>query len=175
MHIGIITGEYPPMEGGVGDYTRKLSSALVHLGHRIHILTSYRKLDRIPNDNQHLVNYEVKNWTALRSYPAIKRWLRDTSPDIVNIQYQAAAYQMKGGMNFFTKWLAISNGPPTIITYHDLLPPYLFPKAGSLRDWSVRYLAKNASGVIAGARMPPNESNPHWQQHCFPTSTRLQT
>ena len=39
MRIGIITGEYPPMQGGVGDFTFQLGQALTELGHEIHVIT----------------------------------------------------------------------------------------------------------------------------------------
>jgi len=40
MRIGLITGEYPPMQGGVGDFTHELGKALAALGHEVHVLTS---------------------------------------------------------------------------------------------------------------------------------------
>ncbi len=40
MRILLVTGEYPPMQGGVGDYTRELSRALSVFGADVHILTS---------------------------------------------------------------------------------------------------------------------------------------
>ena len=39
MRILFITGEYPAMQGGVGDYTRQLSQALGALGVDVHVLT----------------------------------------------------------------------------------------------------------------------------------------
>ena len=39
MRILFITGEYPAMQGGVGDYTRRLSQALGVLGADVHVLT----------------------------------------------------------------------------------------------------------------------------------------
>ncbi|MBI4675298.1 MAG: glycosyltransferase family 4 protein [Chloroflexi bacterium] len=35
------------------------------------------------------------------------------------------------------------------VTFHDLLPAYLFPKAGPLRDWVTFQLARGADAVIA--------------------------
>ena len=39
MKIGLVTGEYPPMEGGVGAFTQELGQALAALGHENHIIT----------------------------------------------------------------------------------------------------------------------------------------
>jgi glycosyltransferase involved in cell wall biosynthesis len=38
---------------------------------------------------------------------------------------------------------------PIVVTFHDLKVPYLFPKAGPLRDWVVTLLARHADTVIA--------------------------
>ena len=42
MRIGLVTGEFPPMEGGVGAFTEQLARALATMGHEIHIITSTR-------------------------------------------------------------------------------------------------------------------------------------
>jgi glycosyltransferase involved in cell wall biosynthesis len=42
--------------------------------------------------------------------------------------------------------------PTLIVTFHDLKVPYLFPKAGPLRWWTVRLLAQRADGVIVTNR-----------------------
>ena len=39
MRIAQIAGEYPPLQGGLGDYTHELSRAFVNLGHDVHVLT----------------------------------------------------------------------------------------------------------------------------------------
>ncbi|MDF1514954.1 MAG: glycosyltransferase family 4 protein, partial [Anaerolineae bacterium] len=147
MRIGILTGEYPPMEGGVGDYTRELSKALVASGHHIDVLTSHLQNPDIQTD-RFPIQRTIRHWSAISAFPTIRKWLTSTNPDIVNIQYQAAAYQMKGGINLLPTWLSNIQHRPVTVTFHDLLPPYLFPKAGSLRKRAVYYLAKSADGVI---------------------------
>ena len=42
MRIGLVTGEFPPMEGGVGAFTEQLGRALKALGHEVHIITSIK-------------------------------------------------------------------------------------------------------------------------------------
>jgi glycosyltransferase involved in cell wall biosynthesis len=40
-------------------------------------------------------------------------------------------------------------GKPVVVTFHDLLVPYLFPKAGLVREWVNRLLARTASATVA--------------------------
>ena len=40
MKICLVTGEFPPMQGGVGDYTRELGIALRDLGCQVHVVSS---------------------------------------------------------------------------------------------------------------------------------------
>jgi len=149
MRIGMITGEYPPLEGGVGDFTRELGMALHTEGHEIHILTTQMN-DRQPSPVQEdalAIYRDIYDWDR-STHAEITRWINTLALDVVNIQYQAAAYQMRGGINFYPRAQKRHLNAPIVVTYHDLLPPYLFPKAGPLRRWSVRQLAQHADGVI---------------------------
>ncbi len=149
MRIGMITGEFPPLEGGVGDFTRELGIALHADGHEIHILTSQmndRQSSPVEEDNLSIYR-DIYDWDR-SAHAKITRWIDTLSLDVVNIQYQAAAYQMRGGINFYPWAQKRHLSAPIVVTYHDLLPPYLFPKAGPLRQWSVRQLAQHADGVI---------------------------
>jgi glycogen synthase len=40
MRICLVTGEYPPQQGGVGDYTHELATALAALGADVTVLTN---------------------------------------------------------------------------------------------------------------------------------------
>ncbi len=149
MRIGMITGEYPPLQGGVGDFTHELGLALQEAGHEVHILTT-RMNDRQPSPVQEeglTIYREIPDW-GTGVYAHLTGWMNRLALDIVNIQYQAAAYQMRGGINFYPRAHRRRRNVPLVVTYHDLLPPYLFPKAGPLRQWAVRQLARHADGII---------------------------
>ncbi|MGF1505318.1 MAG: glycosyltransferase, partial [Anaerolineae bacterium] len=68
--------------------------------------------------------------------------------DVVNVQFQTAAYDMHPSIHFLPGRV----DPPVVVTFHDLRVPYLFPKAGPVREWSVQRLAQHAHGVIATDR-----------------------
>lgn len=142
MRIGIITGEYPPMQGGVGAYTRIMAEHYADLGHTVHVFAGYQAEE--PRADITL-DATTRRWNygALRR---IRQWADDNALDVVNLQFETAAYQMSGWVHLIPR---LFRDVPVITTFHDLLVPYLFPKAGRLRDWAVMYLARGSSGVIA--------------------------
>ncbi|MBO9308676.1 MAG: glycosyltransferase family 4 protein [Chloroflexi bacterium] len=143
MRIGLITGEYPPMEGGVGAFTHELAAALAALGHEVHILT-HRRAARNSAPNVH-VAAEVRdwNWAALTQ---ARRWARRNRLEVINLQYEAAAFgKVAPLVHLLPRCL---NPFATVTTFHDLLVPYLFPKAGRLRYRALLSLARDAKGVI---------------------------
>ena len=147
MHIGLITGEFPPMQGGVGDFTRELGKALAALGCQVSVITSTKA------GNQ-------RQMDGIAVFPVIERWdwrcwgvilnlVRELEPDVINIQYQTAAYGMHPAINLLPKRLRREpQRPRVVITYHDLREPYLFPKAGPLRRWITCEPARQSDAVI---------------------------
>ncbi|HQE93608.1 MAG TPA: glycosyltransferase family 4 protein [Anaerolineae bacterium] len=149
MRIGLITGEYPPLEGGVGDFTRELGIALTTAGHEVHILTT--RINTQPSgpaqEDGVTIYRDIRIWNR-SAYPRITDWINTLALDVVNIQYQATAYQMRGWINLYPRRQKRYLTAPIVVTFHDLLPPYLFPKAGRLRQWTVWQLAQYADGII---------------------------
>jgi len=152
MRIGLVTGEYPPDQGGVGDFTRELGRALVDLGHQVHVIT-----------NLALLSASQAHGPGLRIHRVVRGWgwgcwrdivrLNDAHHfDLLNIQYQAAAYGMHPAINLLPRRLGWRGGPPAVVTFHDLRVPYLFPKAGRLRWQAVLALARASNGVIVTNR-----------------------
>ncbi len=183
MKIGLVTGEYPPMQGGVGDFTRELSTALAELGHEVHVITGTgsavsegalheNKAEGRPRRTPQPEKRNTKQGTRPTVHPIVPHWgwrfygrvmdlARRLNLDVLNVQYQAAAYDLHPAINFLplfvtrlSGWRASSpaNRPGVIVTFHDLKVPYLFPKAGPLRDWVVTTLARHADAAIVTNR-----------------------
>jgi glycosyltransferase involved in cell wall biosynthesis len=146
MRIGMITGEYPPMQGGVGAFTRELAAAMAAQGHELHIFTDARAKDS--SEPGVTVAGQVKDWNW-GSLVQARRWAQANTLDVVNIQYQAAAFHMAPFVHLLPSRLT---GFSTITTFHDLLVPYLFPKAGPLRWQAIMTLARSSDGVIVTNR-----------------------
>jgi glycosyltransferase involved in cell wall biosynthesis len=142
MRIGLVTGEYPPMPGGIGDFSRQLAIGLARLGAEVHVITDVRGCDDGgPGVRVHPV---VRRW-SLGALWRVRNLASRLSLDILNVQYQAAAFGLSAPIHI----IARTAGRPTVVTFHDLRIPYLFPKAGGLRPRAVSSLARSAAGVIA--------------------------
>ncbi|MGQ9501868.1 MAG: glycosyltransferase family 4 protein [Anaerolineae bacterium] len=147
MRVCLLTGEYPPMQGGVGDHTWHLARRLSAMAIEVAILTSCRAMP--PDATSGIVVHPVITSWGWRCWPQIERWIDEQQPDVLHIQYQAAAYDLAGWINWLPWWLRRRHKRPrVVVTFHDLRVPYLFPKAGPLRQWSVLALARYADSVI---------------------------
>ncbi len=140
MRIGMVTGEYPPMNGGVGDYTRVLADALRAEGHEVVVFT---RLAARSDDAR--VAAEVGGRWGWHTLRAIRDWVERERLDVVDVQFQTAAYDMHPAIH----WLPAHLDTPTIVTFHDLREPYLLPKARGLRRGVMHRLSRSAAGAIA--------------------------
>ncbi len=159
MRVLLITGEFPPMQGGVGDCTNEIAQGLAALGAEVDVLTLTKAVPIRPSS--FVVRPIVRDW-GWSSLRAIANVAHEFKPDIVHIQYQTGAYGMHPAINFLLRYFRPRPGdveraprrglkpmPRVVTTFHDLRVPYLFPKAGPVRDWVTRFLAQSCDAVIA--------------------------
>ncbi|OQY45143.1 MAG: hypothetical protein B6242_11245 [Anaerolineaceae bacterium 4572_78] len=147
MNVTFLTGEYPPMQGGIADYTANLVHHIQHQQISSSILIS-RRWQEYDTDTLSLVYPVLSNW-GWRLWWQVSKFLQKHPSDILHIQYQAGAYELKGGINWLPFYLKQwSNCPKIITTFHDLRIPYLFPKAGFLRWRAILALARYSDAVI---------------------------
>lgn len=137
MKIGLITGEFPPMPGGVGRFARVLAERMQRQGHEVHVLS------RAGCESDSLPISAIRSW-GLGSFVPIQAWMQKHRFDVINLQFQTAAYDMSPFVHFLPSMIAA----PFVTSFHDLRFPYLFPKAGRLRDWIVMHLARCSDGII---------------------------
>jgi glycosyltransferase involved in cell wall biosynthesis len=149
MKVLFVTGEFPPMQGGVGDYTREIGLALGDLGCQVAVASS-TQAGPVPG----LTVYPTVEGWGWGAWGALLGLVRRERPDVVHIQYQAAAYGLHPAINLFPRRLRrLGNARPcTAVTFHDLRVPYLFPKAGPLRRWIVHELARGCDLAITTNR-----------------------
>jgi glycosyltransferase involved in cell wall biosynthesis len=137
------------MQGGVGDYTREIGLALADLGCQVQVITSTQAAAQPELDVQAVV--EHWNW---RCWRPILDLVQRQQPEVVHIQYQAAAFAMHPAINLLPlrlRRLGVER-PLIFTTFHDLKVPYLFPKAGPLRRWVITELARRSDAAITTNR-----------------------
>ena len=138
-HVLYVTGEFPPHRGGIADYTFRLRSEIEARGFGSYVLT----LDGAEGPDV----FTIGSW----SWPVglqIREIADQRQIDLIHIQYQAGAFDMHPAVNalptMLSAWLRI----PVVTTFHDLRVPYLFPKAGRLRNAVMLRMARASTGAI---------------------------
>ena len=165
LHVMFVTGEYPPMPGGVGAYTQELAKAFRSLGVQVTVLTAEAACD--PETAVH--------GAGCRVLPVTRHWdwgvwrlaanlAREARCDWLHVQYQTAAFAMHPAINLAPAYWQ-RQGFQVAWTYHDLLVPYLFPKAGKrLRTWITERPAHTARLPIVTNRGRPLAPGCPWHR-----------
>lgn len=142
------------MPGGVGDYTRRLGEAIVARGHHACALTVRDRHFWVvepsgrPGDRAARLVSSSSGW-AWGCWRDVIAALDSVRPHVLHIQYQTGAYGMHPAINLLPWRLSQLPGRPAIVvTAHDLLLPYLFPKAGPLRTWVTSRLLADSDAVV---------------------------
>ncbi len=143
-----ITGEFPPMQGGVGDCTNEIAQGLAARGADVCVFTSTQAGTHHESRITVLPVIEHWDWSCLG---AITRAAREFAPQIIHIQYQTGAFGMHPAIDFLPRYLHRQQAirARVVTTFHDLRVPYLFPKAGRVREWVTRELARSSDATIA--------------------------
>ena len=154
----LISAEYPPMPGGIGDYTALLAAHLAATGLTIAVLTTGDGSVRHDGDVTVYAHVPSWGWGIARH---MRKLVRDIRPDFLHLQYQTGMYRMHPAINLLPGRFPFAQGevsryilepqlrPWFVTTFHDLRPPYLFPKAGFLRGQAMYRLARESDAVIA--------------------------
>src|SRR5262245_16045698 len=119
MRIALLTAEYPPRPGGVGDYTRRLGESLMERGHDVHVFTiadcRFQIVDLAePDPNLQATSYNSQSSWGWGSWRDVIAALERTQPDLLHIQYQTGAYGMRPAVNLLPWRLRRLPRPPAI-------------------------------------------------------------
>lgn len=115
MKVLLITGAYPPMHCGVGDYTSKLAAALEAIsGVTPGVLTSVAASESVDRPTNF---FPVIDEWGLSSISRVIDVMRQFKPDIVHLQYPASF-----GRVFMPNFLPLvckTRGLPMVQTWHE--------------------------------------------------------
>jgi polysaccharide biosynthesis protein PslF len=151
MRVLFVTGEYPVMQGGVGDYTWRLGQALCQMGVDVAVLTHANAgADHLRSGSAYEPSvYPVMTGTGWGLWQQVRHLVNEIHPHVVHVQYQTAAYGLHPAANWLPWYLTRSRSRPAVYTtFHDLRVPYMFPKAGPLRKRSVLALARYSDAAV---------------------------
>ena len=131
MRVLLVTGSFPPMRCGVGDYSQNLAEALAkEVEVSVGVLTS-------------ILGGTLNKASTIDIFPIIKKWgisdvlkvikvIRQWSPDIVHIQYPTQGYG-KGLLPWILPIISFIMGRTVVQTWHEgysrRYAPWLFLKA----------------------------------------------
>jgi glycosyltransferase involved in cell wall biosynthesis len=179
----MLAGEFPPDQGGVGDYTARLSEALAGRGVPVGVLARRRKgqpIRRWYSSGTRStavavpVQARVDAWDA-RAWPQVCRALAQLGPrPLLHIQFQAGAFDLGGSVHLLpTIVRGVLPRARVVTTFHDFLIPYLFPKAGPLRLATNRLLAWTSHAAIFTDLADLEQAGPGVRGHVVPIGSNL--
>ena len=143
MRVLFITGEYPPLQGGIADYTEALRAELRALDVTSEVLTGAACASA-----ERSVHPVVGTW-GFPFWGVARQIIEERRIDVVHVQYQTAAFDLKPAINLLPWYLRRRAPRPAVVTtFHDLREPYLFPKAGPLRRWVTHALGRHSDALI---------------------------
>ena len=133
MRVMLITGSFPPMHCGVGDYTYKLAAALAESAALcVAVLTS--RGAETPEGGSFDVLPVMQSWT-MKDAPSAIRTIKRWAPDIVHMQYPTQGYGDR--------------------SLPSLLPLIAFFMGGRIvQTWHETYLRREAPGLLLRAIVP---------------------
>ncbi|HET7189597.1 MAG TPA: glycosyltransferase family 4 protein, partial [Gemmatimonadaceae bacterium] len=161
----LLTGEYPPASGGVGDYTAALASELARRGHAVHVWSPSVPPDT-PDGEVHF--HALPDRFGSRSRRALQS-IWGSSPGIVLLQYVPNALGA-GGLNLpFCRWLQRAAGRSDVrVMFHEPYFYFSWNPAGNVRAIVQRLMA----GMLVGASRTVYVSTETWRRY-LPQSSRL--
>ena len=117
MKVLLVSGSFPPMKCGVGDYSRSLAEALASLpAVEVAVLTGNAARPPAASDGFRVFPV-MRRWglsEALKVFKVIWQW----SPDVIHIQYPTQGYA-NGALPWLLPLIALAMGKKVVQTWHE--------------------------------------------------------
>lgn len=126
MDVSIISGTFPQLKCGVGDYTYWLCSELKKYDVKLNVITSQNP--QLVSLNGICITPLLERWSFC-GLPVLLSFLKKNIADIVHLQYPTQSYKNKAMINIFPVFLKMML-PKTlfIVTLHDMATAHILNK-----------------------------------------------
>jgi glycosyltransferase involved in cell wall biosynthesis len=155
----LITGEYPPDIGGVGDYTRLLGDALSRCGDEVHVWASPNSSST--NDTGQAQVHRLPDRFGPRSMLAMDRGIDRNSQSHVLVQYVPHAFGWKAMNLPLCIWLASRQRGRLGVMFHEVAYP--MARDQSMRHNFLGVVTRAMAAVLARAARRIFVTTPAWE------------
>jgi polysaccharide biosynthesis protein PslF len=144
----MVSGEFPPQHGGLGDYTNLLCQHLVPFGIEVGVVTS-KAAGETARGKGFPVAPAVKRWDMF-CWPELGKRIRTMNANVIHVQYQTAAYGLHPAINLLPLALRMAKNPAKVVfTFHDLDAPYQPWLRGPVRKMAMRAGERKCDAFVA--------------------------
>lgn len=162
----IITGEYPPARGGVGDYARIVAQGLAATGDEVEVWTPENGGTAAADES--VTVRRLPGHFGPRALARMSREVRAAKGARVLVQYTPHAFGMKAMNLPFCVWLRrqSARGTQLDVMFHEVYFPFL---PGHPQRYRALAAATSAMArLAAGAAQRAFIATPAWEQHLKP-------
>jgi glycosyltransferase involved in cell wall biosynthesis len=147
----LISGSFPPMKCGVGDYTAKLAQALAQNADTSVAVLADVTASETDVTSPRLQLFPIAHGWTFSDLPAILRTARQWRPEIIHIQYPGQGY--KSNMPYLMPTFFMLLGIPSVQTWHNYYE--------RVRRWHYLPNALLPGGLVV-VRPEYKARMPHW-------------
>lgn len=117
----LITGEYPPKIGGVGDYSQLVARGLAAAGDNVHVWTS--AAPGCDTDDTKITVHRLPGHFGYRALAMLDRSIGQSAEDRLLVQYVPHAFGFKAMNLPFCAWLFKRRRAQNVVMFHEVLFP----------------------------------------------------
>lgn len=166
MRWHILTGEYPPTQGGVADYTHRVAAGLVAAGDAVEVWAPRVAPTVEPSG---VVVHALPDHFGPRALRTLGHALQHTDrPARILVQYVPHAFGWKGGNVPFCVWLRAQRHAPVWVMFHEVAFPLAWRQKAGERALGI--VTHGMAAVVASAAERAFVSIPAWEAMLRPVA-----
>lgn len=143
MKVALLSGSFPPLHCGIGDYTARLASTLAHDDAQLSVTVVTRAIPDIASDAAAPAKVCALplRW-GIRALPRVIAALRRLRPDLVHMQYPALGYADRPAILLLPLLIRLFCRKPVALTIHE------FRERGRSGRIATVLIARTANAIL---------------------------